>query len=85
MVTDKKNTYMIRVTLDCQKGNKVKYATHEPIPTPDELRHDLCGRDRFSVLDMTNCYYVTINLRLRNLQGNYLISDHLGVFTDSKV
>ena len=49
--------YRIRVTLDCQAVNKAVYATHEPIPTPDELRHYLGSSDHFSMLDMTNCYY----------------------------
>ena len=57
VITDKKNTNRIRVTLDCTSVNKVVYPTHEPIPTPEELRHKLKGSDRFSTLDMTNCYY----------------------------
>ena len=57
VITDKKGTDRIHVTLDCQAVNKAIYATHEPVPTPDELRHYLGGSDRFSTLDMTNCYY----------------------------
>ena len=57
VITDKKDTGDIRVTLDCQEVNKVIYPTHEPIPTSDELRHNLIGCDRFSTLDMTNCYH----------------------------
>jgi len=57
VITDKKDTGDIRVTLDCQEVNKVIYPTHEPIPTSDELRHTLIGCDRFSTLDMTNCYH----------------------------
>ena len=57
VVTDKKDSDRIRVTLDCQAVNKVIYPTHEPIPSSDELRHKLKGSDRFSTLDMTNCYY----------------------------
>ena len=57
VITDKKGTDRIHVTLDCQTVNKAIYATHEPIPTPDELRHYLGSSDRFSMLDMTNCYY----------------------------
>merc|ERR1712048_311865 len=40
VITDKKDTGDIRVTLDCQEVNKVIYPTHEPIPTNDELRHN---------------------------------------------
>ena len=57
VITDKMNTDRIRVTLDCTSVNKVVYQTHEPIPTTEELRHKLRGSDRFSTLDMTNCYY----------------------------
>ena len=57
VITDKKDSDRIRVTLDCQAVNKFIYATHETIPSSDELRHSLKGNDRFSTLDMTNCYY----------------------------
>ena len=57
VITDKKDTDRIRVTLDCQDVNRHIYATHEPIPTPEELRHKLKGSDRFSKVDLTNCYH----------------------------
>ena len=57
VITDKKDPGSIRVTLDCQEVNKVIYPTHEPIPTSEELRHNLIGSDRFSTLDMTNCFH----------------------------
>ena len=57
VITDKKDTDRIRVTLDCQAVNKVIYPTHEPIPTSEELRHNLLGSDRFTTLDMTNCFH----------------------------
>ena len=57
VITDKSDTDQIRVTLDCQVVNKEIYPTHEPIPSSEELRHDLLGSDRFSKLDMTNCYF----------------------------
>ena len=57
VITDKTDTDQIRVTLDCQAVNKEIYPTHEPIPSSEELRHNLRGSDRFSTLDMTNCYY----------------------------
>ena len=57
VITDKRDTDQIRVTLDCQSVNKFILPTHEPIPTSGELRHMLLGSDRFSKLDMTNCYY----------------------------
>ena len=57
VITEKKGSDDIRVTLDCQAVNKELYATHEPIPTVEELRHEMSGSDRFSVIDLTNCYY----------------------------
>ena len=58
VITDKMwDPEKIRVTLDCQQVNKDVYQTHEPIPTSEELRHKLRGCDRFSMLDIRNCYY----------------------------
>ena len=57
VLTDKKDTDQIRITLDCQTVNEQVYQTHEPIPTPEELRHEFSGSECFSKLDMTNCYH----------------------------
>ena len=59
LVIDNKkgNSDQLRITLDCQDVNKYIYATHEPMPTVDELRHLLNGSDRFSTLDLTSCYH----------------------------
>ena len=58
VISDKKNgSDEIRVTLDCQEVNKVIQPSYELIPTVEELRHKLHGSDRFSLLDMTNCYH----------------------------
>ena len=58
VITDKKNgSNDVRVTLDCQSVNKVIHPSHEPFPLVEELRHQLIGSDRFSTLDMTNCYH----------------------------
>ena len=37
--------------------NEQVYQTHEPIPTPEELRHEFRGSNCFTKLDMTNCYH----------------------------
>ena len=55
VITDKKNSDGVRITIDCREVNKILYATHESIPTVEELRQ-LVGSDRFSVLDLTNCF-----------------------------
>ena len=57
VITKKRDSSKIRVTLDCKDVNKEIYATHEPVPIPEELRHQLAGSDRFSTLDMTNCHH----------------------------
>ena len=57
VITNKKGTDNVRVTLDCQEVNKSIYSAHEPIPTVEELRHELRGSNRFPSLDFTNCYY----------------------------
>ena len=58
VITDKKwDPQRIRVTLDCQQVNKDICQTHEPIPTTEELWHKLEGSNRFSVINITNCYY----------------------------
>ena len=57
VIAKKRDSNKIRVTLDCKDVNKQIYATHEPIPTSEELRHQLAGSNRFSTLDMTNCYH----------------------------
>ncbi len=49
VITDKKNSKDVRLTIDCREVNKILYATHETIPTVEELRHELLGSDRFSV------------------------------------
>ena len=55
VITDKKDTDRIRVTLDCQSVNKEIYPMDKPIPTSEELRYDL--RHKYLTLDMMNCYY----------------------------
>jgi transposase InsO family protein len=47
----------IRANLDCRPLNKYVYQTHEPIPTPDELRHKLRGSNKFSALDLTHSFH----------------------------
>ena len=57
VITDKKGTDKVQLTLDCQEVNKSIYSTHEPIPAVEELRHELRVSNRFSSLDSTDCYY----------------------------
>ena len=47
----------IRVTLDTRNMAEAVVSTKFPIPTCQELRHNFCGSDRFSVLDMNHAYH----------------------------
>jgi len=38
-------------------ASQQRHQKHEPIPTTDQLRHELKGSNRFSVIDITNCYH----------------------------
>ena len=57
ITTKKWDPNKIRVTLDCQAVNEDIYPSYEPIPTIEQLRHELNGSDRFSLIDITNCYH----------------------------
>ena len=58
VVTTKKwDPKKIRVTLDCQAVNEDIHKSHEPIPTIEQLRHEFKGSDRFTIIDITNCYH----------------------------
>ena len=47
----------IRVTLDTRPMMEAVKASHFPIPTPEELRHNFLGSDRYSVLDMNHSFH----------------------------
>jgi hypothetical protein len=58
VVTSKKwDPKKIRVTLDCQAVNEDIHKSHEPIPTIEQLRHEFKDSDRFTIIDITNCYH----------------------------
>ena len=47
----------IRLTLDTRlMGDSIKQ-THFPIPTPEQLRHEFSGSDRFSMLDLNHAFH----------------------------
>ena len=78
VISEKKDTDQVRVTLDCQTVNGQVYQTHEPIPTPEELRHKFQGSDCFTILDMTNCYFqFTIEEKAQKL---FAFRTPLGIF-----
>ena len=66
VITDKKwdksqkrvgERVQIRANLDCRPLNEHVYQTHEPIPTPEELRHQLKGSNKFSTLDLAHSFH----------------------------
>ena len=64
VITDKKwdekkpgERQQIRANVDLRPLNKHVYQTHEPIPTPEELKHKLKGSNRFSALDMVHSFH----------------------------
>ena len=44
-------------TWTCAPLNTFIYQTHEPIPTPEELRHNLRGSTKYSSLDMIHSFH----------------------------
>merc|ERR1712082_310678 len=47
----------IRMNLDTRPMAKAVKASHFHIPTPQELRHEFRGSDRFSVVDFNNAFH----------------------------
>ena len=54
---EKGDRVQIRANLDCRSLNKVVYQMHEPIPTPEEIQHTHRGSERFTTLDMRQCFH----------------------------
>ena len=71
----------IRANLYCRELNEYFYQTHEPIPTSDELRHKLQGRNKFSTLDMINSF---LQFVLEPRQESCLHLEHQEVCTDTR-
>ena len=47
----------IRVNLDTRPMKDAVKTTHFPIPTPQELRHNFAGSDRYSVVDLNHAFH----------------------------
>ena len=56
-IQDKKDGHSIRLTLDTRPMADAVKTSHFPIPTPQELRHEFAGLDRFSKLDMNHSFF----------------------------
>ena len=50
-------TCVSNLVISGKKWDTEVYQTHQPIPTPEELRHTLRGSERFSTLDMKHCFH----------------------------
>ena len=58
VVTKKRwDSQEVRINVDTKRMNKFIVKTSVPIPTTEELRHDLEGSDRFSVLDCRDSFF----------------------------
>ena len=65
VITDKKwdtargpgERVQIRANLDLRQLNNFVYQTHTPIPTVEELRHELRSSDTFTTLDMVHSFH----------------------------
>ena len=80
IITDKKwdqSGKKISVTFDCQAANNDIYQTHEPIPTSGELRHKLASSDRFSIINIANCFHKF------EIEGSYSHFTHHGGSSDT--
>ena len=47
----------IRVNLDTRTMSAAVKTSHFPIPTPNELRHEFHGSDRFTILDLNHSFH----------------------------
>ena len=47
----------IRVNLDTRPMKEAVKTTHFRIPTPQELRHNFAGSDRYSVVDLNHAFH----------------------------
>ena len=57
VISDKKYSDKIRLTLDTRPMADAVKTAHFPIPTPEELRHDFKDSDRFSILDLNHAFF----------------------------
>ena len=58
VLTKKKwNKTAIRLKLDTRTMEKYVDVTHLPIPTPEQLRHQFYGSNRFSVMDLNHAFH----------------------------
>ena len=57
IVAKKWDPSKIRVTLDTRLMADSIMQTHFPIPTPEQLRHEFRGSDRFTMLDLNHAFH----------------------------
>ena len=58
VLTKKKwNEKAIRLNIDTRAMEKYVDVTHFPIPTPEQIRHQFLGSDRFTVLDLNDSFH----------------------------
>ena len=58
MITNKNwNEKKIRVNLDTRPMTAAVSTSHFPIPTPQELRHNILDSDRFSIVYLNHAFH----------------------------
>ena len=57
IITEKKNTGQIRMTVDMRHANTAIKETHYPVPTVRDIRNKLNGAEKFSKLDLRHAFH----------------------------
>ena len=58
VVTKKKwDSEEVRINIDTKRMNSSLVPTKIPIPTPEQMRHQMAGSDRFTAVDAHDSYY----------------------------
>ena len=79
VITDKKwSKDEIRLNIDTKRMNKWVIPRKYPIPTPEEVRHELKDSDRFTILDARDAFHMFL---LTNKSQDYFkFQTHIGIF-----
>ena len=68
----------IRLNIDTKRMNKWVIPRKYPIPTPEEVRHELKDSDRFTILDARDAFHMFL---LTNKSQDYFkFQTHIGIF-----
>ena len=78
IITEKKNTGQIRMTVDMRHANTAIKETHYPVPTVRDIRNKLNGAEKFSKLDLRHAFHqMVLSPESRKLTTFYI---HQGLY-----